>query len=176
VEPASRNRLLLFGALWGFFLAAVPAVAAFDDRFTVSPFLVAAYLCAALSCAVGTLAAGRRAAEERSTGRRGGWYRAALGASGKGVVLALATASLAAPSIWVAMALNMSGFSVENPAEVGKALNLFREPGLWLESMIVAVAVFAYTATVGVLLSPLTGAAINLLARPADPTDTRSTS
>ncbi len=73
---------------------------------------------------------------------------------------------MAALSIWLMMAVNMSGFSEENLGELLKILNIFREPAIWLESLIVAQAVFVYAVTVGLLLSPISGTAIRLLARP----------
>lgn len=64
------------------------------------------------------------------------------------------------------MTINMSGFSEENLGELLKILNIFREPLIWLESLIVAVAVFVYALVAGLLLSPVSGAAIRWLARP----------
>lgn len=137
-------------------MAAVPSLIAFDDPFTVSPFLVAAHLCAAASSAVGFRLAGRWAVRPGSVG-------GALRVVGSGAVGALATAPLAALSIWLMMAINMSGFSEEN---LGELLNIFRNPNIWLQSLIVAQAVFVYAVVVGLFLSPISGAAIRLLARP----------
>lgn len=158
-----RNRLLMFGAGWGLVLAAVPAVVAFDDPFAVSPFLVAAHLCAASSGAAGALVTGRLAARGRVNGEAGRW-RAAFAGFRTGTVQALVAAPLAALSIWAALAINISGFSVENTGEILKALRLFTEPGIWVESLVVAVAVLVYALTVGVVLAPISGAIMRWLA------------
>lgn len=152
-----RNRLLLAGVLWGFVLAASPAILAFDDPFTVSPFLVAAHLCASFSVAIGALFAGRWVTKAR---REPGWRKTSLIVSGAGVVQGLVAAPLAAISIWAAMAINMSGFSVESSSEVSKVFRVFQEPAIWRESFIVAVAVLTYAVVVGMLFFPFTGAAI----------------
>lgn len=164
MNTALRNRLLLFGAGWGFVLAAVPALTAFDDPFAVSPFLVAAHLCAASSGAAGALVAGLLATRIRPA-RKMGWWRAAIVGFGAGVVQTLVAAPLAALSIWAALAINISGFSVENTGEVLKALRLFTEPGIWVESLIVAGAVLVYTLVVGVVLAPIAGALVRWLVR-----------
>jgi hypothetical protein len=159
MSSVARHRLLLLGAQWGAVMAAVPSVVAFDDPFTISPFLVAAHLCAAASGAFGFWLAGRRAAD---SGAFGGVAKVL----GTGAFQALAAAPLAALSIWLMMAINMSGFSEENLDELSKILNIFRRPEIWLESSIVALAVFVYAVVVGLLLSPVSGVAIRLLARP----------
>lgn len=161
VSGAARNRLLLFGALWGFAMVAVPSVVAFDDPFSISPFLVAAHLCAMLSGAAGALFAGRRVSGEP---RSGGW-RGIVRGSVAGVSQVVVAAPLAALSIWLMMAINISGFSVENLGEVANLLRIFREPGLWLQSLLVAQAVFVYTLITGTLLSPASGTLLLLLAR-----------
>lgn len=123
-----RSRLLLLGAVWGLVLAIVPAVMAFDDPFTISPFLVAALSCAAASGAVGTLIAGCRAANSRSSGRTG-WYLVLLAGFGTGAAGAVVAGTLAALSIWGAMAVNMSGLSTETP-DILMVLNIFRDPAI----------------------------------------------
>jgi hypothetical protein len=141
-----RNRLLIFGAIWWFVLALIPALVAFREPFSVSPFLVSAFLLAAASGAYGTLVAGRKAGERR-------YSRLSLG-----VLQAVVVALLAAVTIWLAMAANMSGFNlVESPAQV---LNLFRQPSIFIEAGIVGLAVLVYSIVVGALLSPLTGTVI----------------
>lgn len=162
MNTALRNRLLMFGAGWGFVLAAIPAVAAFDDPFAVSPFLVAAHLCAASSGSAGALVAGRLAARGRLNGKAGRW-RAASAGFRAGTVQALVAAPLAALSIWAALAINISGFSVENTGEILKALRVFTEPGIWVESLVVAVAVLVYALAVGVILAPISGALVRWL-------------
>ncbi len=154
----------MIGGAWGFALAAVPSVVAFDDPFTISPFLISAHLCAAASGAVGFWLAGRRATRSGAVGD--GWPRSVSKVLGAGAFQAIAAAPLAALSIWLMMAVNMSGFSEESLGELSNILNVFREPAIWLESMIVALAVFVYAVVVGLLLSPISGFAIRLLARP----------
>lgn len=162
MSASSRNVLLTVGAVWGFVMAAIPSLAAFDDPFTISPFLIAAHLCAAASGAFGFWMAGRGTSGlDRSA--RGDTVRGALRVVGAGASQALVAATLAAFSIWLMMAINMSGFSEDSP---GGLLNIFREPSIWVESLIVAQAVFAYAVVVGLLLSPISGTAIRLLARP----------
>ncbi|WP_162924770.1 hypothetical protein [Rubrobacter indicoceani] len=80
----------------------------------------------------------------------------AEGRGSAGALQALVAATLASLSIWLMMAINMSG----------GVLNIFREPSIWVESLIVAQAVFVYAVIVGLLLSPVSGTAIRLLARP----------
>ncbi len=150
-----RNLLFLLGALWGLLLAALPAVLAFDDRFVLSPFLVAAFACAGLSSAVGALVAGRRAAA--SSARRG-----LLAVCGVGVLQCSVSGTLAALSIWLALAITISGFSVGSPGEI---LDLLWRPEIFVESAIAAVAVLAYALIVGTLLSPVVGAVLCRLVR-----------
>lgn len=148
-----RNRLILFGALWGLLLALMPAALAFDG-FALSPFLAAALLFSALSGAIGALVAGRRA------GRRveRGW----LSASAVGAVQGLAAAVLATLSVWVALTATMTGFSPAAPARV---LGLFTDPAIFLQSALAAGVIFVYAASAGLLLSPLVGLVILRLAR-----------
>ena len=150
-----RNRLLLLGALWGLVLALLPAVLAFDDRFVLSPFLVAAFVCAGLSGAVGALVAGRRAAN-------GSTRRGLLAVSGVGALQGLVSGTLAALSIWLALTVTISGFSAGSPGEI---LDLLRRPEIFVESAIAAIAIFAYTLIVGMLLSPVVGAVLCRLVR-----------
>lgn len=150
-----RNRLLLLGALWGLVLAAMPAVLAFDDRFVLSPFLVAAFVCAGLSGAIGALVAGRRAVT-------GSTRRGLLAVSGVGALQGLVSGTLAALSIWLALAITISGFSAGSPREI---FDLLRRPEIFVESAIAAIAVFAYTLVVGTLLSPVVGAVLCRLVR-----------
>ena len=151
-----RNRLLLLGALWGLVLAVLPALLAFDDRFVLSSFLVVAFVCASLSGAVGALVAGRRAAAPSST-RQG-----LLAISSVGALQGLVSGTLAALSIWLALAITISGFSAGSPGEI---LDLLRRPEIFVESAIAAIAVFAYTLVVGMLLSPVVGAVLCRLVR-----------
>ena len=150
MKSSVRNQLLLLGALWGLVLAVLPAVLAFDDRFVLSPFLVAAFVCAGLSSAVGALVAGRRAAPGLT--RRG-----LLAVSRVGALQGLVSGTLAALSIWLALAITISGFSAGSPGEI---LDLLRRPEIFVESAIAAVTVFAYTLVVGTLLSPVVGAVL----------------
>jgi len=145
-------------------MAAIPSLVAFDDPFTVSPFLIAAHVCAGASGAVGFWLAGRRAVRSGTDGS-GGWTRGASRILATGVLQALAAAPLAAISIWLMMAINMSGFSEENLGELLNILNIFRESTIWLESLIVAQAVFVYAVVVGLLLSPVSGMAIRRMSR-----------
>lgn len=153
MRPVTRNLLLLLGALWGIVLAAAPAALAFDG-FSVSPFLISAFLCVALSGAAGALAAGRRAV---------GSARSVLGV---GALQGLVTALLAAPSVWVALTATMAGFSTASPLEI---LDLFTDPGIFLQSALAALAVFAYYVAVGTLLAPLTGTVIVRVVRAEGP-------
>ncbi len=145
-------------------MAAIPSLIAFDDPFTVSPFLIAAHLCAGASGAAGFWLAGRRAVNSEAYAANT-WARSALRALGIGAFQALGAAPLAALSIWLMMAVNMSGFSEESLGELLNILNIFREPAIWLESLIVAQAVFVYAVVVGLLLTPVSGVAIRLLSR-----------
>jgi hypothetical protein len=147
-----RNRLLLLGALWGLVLAILSAALAFDG-FALSPFLVAALMCAGLSGAIGALVAGRRAVTFRR--RRG-----LLAVSGVGALQGLVSGTLAALSMWLALAITISGFSLEKPGEI---LDLLWRPGIFVESAIAAIAVLVYA--VGVVLSPVVGAAVCRLVR-----------
>jgi len=150
-----RNRLLALGALWGLSLAIFPAVLAFD-RFALSPFLISAFVCAGVSGAMGMLLAGRRAAATPAV-------RSLRPAVRTGILHGLASAALAAVTIWLALTITISGFSVGSPSEI---LDLFRRPAIFIEGAIAAVAVFVYTAAVGTALSPVVGAAIRRIVRP----------
>lgn len=149
-----RNRLLLLGALWGLVLAALPAVLAFD-RFALSPFLISAFACAGISGAMGMLLAGRRAAATPAG-------LGLLPAVRIGVLHGLVSAALAAVTIWLALTVTISGFSVGSPSEI---LDLFWRPAIFIEGAIAAIAVFVYTAAVGTVLSPVVGAAIRRIVR-----------
>lgn len=151
-----RTRLFVFGVLWGLVLTVVPAVIVFENPFAVSPFLVAAHLCAASSGAVGALLAGG-VADDLPGGL--------LAALGIGALFALVTAPLAALSIWASLTINISGFSLENGKEVAKFLDVLREPGLWVQSSVAAVAVLVYAAVVGLMLAPVTGVVILRISR-----------
>jgi hypothetical protein len=153
MKPAARRLPLAFGALYGFALAAVPAVTVWDDAFTVSPFLVAAFVCAMLSGALGA----RLALTGRGRGRA---FPEILKLGG---LFALYSAALAGPSIWLMMAVNMSGFSESTPLEI---LNLLRRPAIFVESAVVGVVVTLYAFAAGLLLSPLTGAVLRHASRP----------
>ena len=150
-----RNKLLTLGALWGLLLAIFPAVLAFD-RFALSPFLISAFVCAGVSGAIGMLLAGRRAAATLAG-------RGLLPAVRIGVLHGLVSAALAAVTIWLALTVTISGFSIVSPAEI---LALFSRPAIFIEGAIAAIAVFVYTAAVGTVLSPVVGAAIRRIARP----------
>lgn len=158
MDKPIRNRLLILGALWGFVLAAVPAAVAFEDPFSVSPFLVSAFAAAALSGAAGTLLAGRWAMRSAPS-RKDGWLPAVLSVLLTGVLQGVTVGVLAAFSIWLAMAVNMSGFSAATPGEI---LNLLG-PDVFRQSAIVGIAVLVYALVVGLLLAPVAGVAINRL-------------
>lgn len=154
-----RNRLILLGSLWGFVLVLVPAIVAFEDPFTLSPFLISALLCAALSGAAGTVFAGRMAT--RLPLDEGG-LRTSLLTLRVGASQGFVTGLLAALSIWLAMTINMSGFSVARPAQL---FNLVENPALFQQSFIVAYAVFVYSVIAGLLLAPVAGMLISKLSR-----------
>lgn len=161
MASSARNLLLAAGALWGFVLALVPAAAAFAGPLSLSPFLVSALLCAALSGAAGTLVAGWRASRTRRFQKEDGWLRWLLSGLGTGLLQAAVVGVLAALSIWLAMTVTMTGFSVATPAAI---YGLVSQPDIFLQSAIVARAVFIYTLLVGVALAPFTGVAINRVA------------
>ncbi|MGI9048389.1 MAG: hypothetical protein ACR2GU_03260 [Rubrobacteraceae bacterium] len=163
MSKRERNLLLLAGALWGFALAVVSSALAFGDPFSLSPFLVSAYLCAALSSAAGAWVAGDLARRTRRRETRLGRFFATLLV---GIVQALVAAPLAALSIWGALTINISGFSVENLEEVSKVLDIFRDPLLFAQGLVAAEAILAYSLLVGLLLSPVVGATVNRLTRP----------
>lgn len=159
-----RNRLILSGALWGIVLAALPAVLAFD-RFALSPFLVAAFVCAGLSGAAGAVVAGRRAMGLVS-GSRG-----LLAVFGIGALQGLVSGVLAAFSIWLALSITISGFSVGSPGEI---FDLLRRPEIFVESAVAATAILFYAVVVGALLSPVVGAVICRLVRRREPANRRA--
>lgn len=140
---------MLAGAGYAFAIAAVPVATVWDDGFTLSPFLISAFLCA--------MASGASALAARLAGGSGSGMARTLLA---GVAFALLSAALAGPAVWLAMSVNMSGFSTATPLAV---FNLVSRPEIFIESGIVGVAVLLYTALVGLLLSPLTGAALRYL-------------
>ncbi|QIN77222.1 hypothetical protein GBA65_00380 [Rubrobacter marinus] len=158
MSVSSRNRLILFGALYGLGLALLPSALAFDGL-ALSPFLAAALICSALSGAAGALVAGRGAGRRREPGR--GW----AAASGTGSLHGLVAAALAAPSIWLALTATMTGFSPAAPARISA---LFTSPDIFLQSALAAGVVFAYAALAGLLLSPLVGAVILRMVREGD--------
>ncbi len=159
-----RNRLILPGALWGLVLAAFPAVLAFD-RFALSPFLVAAFACAGLSGAAGAVVAGRRAMGLAPESR------GLIAVSGIGAVQGLVSGVLAAFSIWLALSITISGFSVGSPGEI---LDLLRRPEIFIEGAVAAIAILLYTVAVGTLLSPVVGAVICRVVRRREPAARRA--
>lgn len=154
----TRNLLLTAGAVWGFVLALIPAMAAFAGPLNLSPFLVSALLCAALSGAAGTWISGLWTSRTQSSYERGGWARWLLLGFATGVLQAVLVGVLAALSIWLAMTITMTGFSVATP---GAIYLLVSQPSIFLQSAIVARTVFVYALLVGVALAPFTGLAIN---------------
>jgi hypothetical protein len=158
MTSSTRNLLIFTGALWGFVLALIPAMVAFAGPLNVSPFLVSALLCAALSGAAGTWAAGRLANRTRNLLRKDGWPRWLLSGLTTGILQALVVGVLAALSIWLAMTVTMTGFSVATP---GAIYSIVSQPSIFLQSAIVARTVFVYALLVGVALAPFSGLAIN---------------
>ena len=158
MASSTRNLLLSAGALWGFVLALVPAMVAFAGPLSLSPFLVSALLCAALSGGVGTWIPGRLINRARSPRKKDGWPRWLLSALGTGLLQAVLVGVFATLSIWLAMTVTMTGFSVATP---GAIYLLLSQPSIFLQSAIVAQTVFVYALLVGVALSPLTGLVIN---------------
>lgn len=75
----------------------------------------------------------------------------------------MVSAALAAVTIWLALTVTISGFSIVSPSEI---LALFSRPEIFIEGAIAAIAVFVYTAAVGTVLSPVVGVAIRRIARP----------
>ena len=158
MASSTRNLLLAAGALWGFVLALVPAMAAFAGPLNLSPFLIFALLCAALSGATGTWAAGRWSNRKRRQRRKDGWPRWLLSGFVTGILQALLVGVLAALSIWLAMTITMTGFSVATPKSI---YLLVSQPSIFLQSAIVARTVLIYALLVGVASAPFTGPAIN---------------
>ncbi len=148
-----RNRLIASGLLWGLALAVFPAALAFDDPFILSPFLVSAFACSALSGAAGALLAGRWASGPLSRGKRSG----VLPTVSAGVLHGVVFCVLASISIWLFLAINISGFSAATP---GAVFNLVRSPEIFEMSAIAAQAIFAYSLVIGLLLSPISGSLI----------------
>lgn len=154
----TRNLLLAAGALWGFVLALTPAVVAFAGPLNPSPFLVSALLCAALSGAAGSFGAALWADRARHIRKKDGWSRWLLSGFMTGLLQAVVVGVLATLSIWLAMTITMTGFSVATP----KAIYLLvSQPSIFLQSAIVARTVFVYALLVGVALAPFSGLAIN---------------
>jgi hypothetical protein len=149
----TRNRLIVLGVLWELVLVVLPAVLAFNDRFVLSPFLVTALACAALSGAVGVFVAGRWVT--------GSVKRGLLAVSGIGALQGLVSGTLAF-SLWIALSVTISGFSVGSPGEI---LDLLRQPAIFVEGAVAAIAVFVYTVAVGIVLFPVIGAVICRLVR-----------
>jgi len=149
----TRNRLIVLGVLWELVLVVLPAVLAFSDRFVLSPFLVTALACTALSGAVSVFVAGRWVT--------GSVKRGLLAVSGIGTLQGLVSGMLAF-SIWIALSVTISGFSVGSPGEI---LDLLRQPAIFVEGAVAAIAVFVYTVAVGIVLSPVIGAVICRLVR-----------
>lgn len=147
-----RNRLIALGLLWGLALAVFPAALAFDDPFTLSPFLVSAFACSALSGAAGAFLAGKWASGSGvlSRGERPGVLLTLSAGALQGMVFCV----LVSVSVWVFLAINISGFSTATP---GAVFNLLRNPGIFEMSGIAARAIFAYSLVSGLLLSPVTG-------------------
>ncbi len=158
MNAGTRNRIIVFGLLWGLALAGFPVVFAFDGPFTLRPFLISAFGCSALAGAAGAFLAGRWASDR--AGERPGTC-AALSA---GVLHGVVFSVLASLSIWVCLAVNISGFS----AASGNILNLVGSPGIFEMSGVAAGAIFAYSLAVGLPLSPLSGILLLRAARTGD--------
>jgi hypothetical protein len=151
-----RNRLLALGALWGVVLASVPALV-MTRPYRLSGFLVAAFACAALSGCVGTLAARRRAILKRNDG--------VLAGLATGLLQGFVGGAFAATLIWALMAITLSGFTLENPVE----LSTLMSPRIFLGSFFVALSVFLYSVTGGLLLWPAFGRLVNRAVREGGP-------
>ncbi|MBA2691273.1 MAG: hypothetical protein H0U65_02095 [Rubrobacter sp.] len=144
---------MVFGLVWGVALAVVPAVFAFDDPFTLSPFLVSAFVCSALAGVVGALVAAAWASRRMVRGGGSGMLASVFA----GVVHGLGFSVAASVSIWICLAVNISGFSTATP---GNIFNLFGNPGIFEMRGIAARAIFVYTLAVGMVLSPVSGALV----------------
>ncbi len=162
MNASTRNLLILAGALWGLVMAVIPAEVAFRGPLILSPFLVSAFLAAALSAAAGFLLAGWVISRKRPDSGKEGWGRRLLTGAMAGVVQAVVTGVLATLTVWLAITITMSGFSVVTPGEI---LRLVRTPELFLQGWIVGRAVLIYSLVVGLALSPLTGSFIYWLIR-----------
>lgn len=141
MERGVRNRLVVFGSLWGLLLAAVPALVMARE---VSLFLVVAVVCAVASGVAATLYAGLRASRDRK--RRG-----LVAGVVTGLIQGLAGGAVGAIAVWVLMAVSMSGATLSN---------LMRPP-VFIGSFFVALSVFVYALVGGVVLGPLFGALVN---------------
>lgn len=150
MSTSSRNRLTLAGALWGLSLALLPAALAFDGL-ALSPSLLAALLLSAIGGAGGALVAGRWAALKLA-GRGLTWATVSRIGAMQGVV----ASAIAAPFIWLALTVTMTGFS---PVAPGRILVLFGDSVI-LQSALAALVVFVHVASVGLILSPLAGRVI----------------
>lgn len=172
MNGSTRRLLLALGALWGFAMALVPVLVAFDGPLNPSPFLVSAFVCAALSGAAGTLVAGWKSARTRRSvepaerpdgpGEPGGTARRVLSRAGIGLLQTVVAGGLAALSIWLALTVTMTGFSTATPTEF---FNLFSRPELFLQSAIVGQVVLLYALVAGAVLAPVTGTFIVWLVR-----------
>ncbi|CAN5711984.1 hypothetical protein BH24ACT22_BH24ACT22_04840 [soil metagenome] len=154
----TRNFLIFAGALWGFVFALVPAMGAFDGPLNLSPFLISALLCAASSGAVGTLAAGWLANRTRNFRTKDSRLRWLLSGFVTGLFQALVIGVLAALTIWLAMTITMTGFSVATPNAI---YLLVSQPSIFLQSAIVARTILVYALVVGAVTAPFSGLAIN---------------
>ncbi|CAN5438182.1 MAG: hypothetical protein M3494_14815 [Actinomycetota bacterium] len=144
----ARNRgLIVFGVVWGLVLAALPAVFAFDDPFTLSPFLVSAFVCSALAGVVGATLAGRWV-----SGRSG-----MLASLFAGILHGVVFSVFASLTIWICLAVNISGFSTATP---GNIFNLVSNPGIFAMSGVAAWAIFVYSLAAGMVLSLISGSFI----------------
>lgn len=149
---ARKRGFIVFGVVWGFALAALPAFFAFDDPFTLSPFLVSAFVCSMLAGVAGALFAGKWVSGR--TGLFAGVFAGIL----HGVVFSVAVSV----GVWICLAVNISGFSTAAP---GNIFNLVGNPGIFEMSGIAAWAIFLYTLAAGVVLSPISGGVILRMSR-----------
>lgn len=154
----TRNLLIFAGALWGFLLALVPAMAAFAGPLSLSPFLISALLCAAFSGAAGTLAASWSANRMRGFRTKDGQLQWLLSGFMTGLFQALVVGVSAALTIWLAMTITMTGFSVATPNAI---YLLVSQPSIFLQSAIVARTILVYALVVGAVTAPFSGLAIN---------------
>lgn len=148
MAPATRNRLLLLGSLWGLVLA-VPAALLMADG--LSGLLVVAVGCALLCGALGTLLAGRRVVGALSAGRKR--RTGVFGGMGTGVMQGLFAGVIAAFLVWVLMSATITGLA---PGHLVSP-SAFTEPRVLLGSFFVALSAFVYALVGGLLLGPLFG-------------------